>query len=64
MPRATWPLATTAGSGSVAGRGADQKTSLAGQVAVKRQPGTEKSDKTGTVLPQGRTADHALARAH
>ena len=31
---------TTAGSGPVAGRGADQKTRTRGQVAVKRQPGT------------------------
>ena len=30
----------TAGSGPVAGRGADQKTRARGQVAVKRQPGT------------------------
>ena len=34
------PEATTAGSGPVAGRGADHKTRPGGQVAVKRQPGT------------------------
>ena len=54
----------TAGSGLVAGRGADQKTRVRGQVAVKRQPGTASAGQTGTVLPQGRTIDRALAKAH
>ena len=36
------------------GRGADQKTRLGGQVAVKRQPGTASAGKTGTVRPRGR----------
>ncbi|SCF29802.1 putative transposase [Micromonospora viridifaciens] len=56
--------ATTAGSGPVAGRGADHKTRPGGQVAMKRQPGTAQAGKTGTVPPQGGTADHALTRAH
>jgi len=38
------------------GRGADRKTGLARQVAVKRQPGTAPAGQTGTVPPQGRTA--------
>ncbi|SBT39886.1 transposase [Micromonospora auratinigra] len=47
----------TAGSGSVAGRGAIPKTHPRGQEAVKRQPGPARlAGKTGTVLPQGRTA--------
>ena len=46
------------------GRGADRKTQLAGQVAVKRQPGTAPADQTGTVPPQGGTSDHTLTRAH
>jgi putative transposase len=54
----------TAGSGPVAGRGADQKTRVRGQVAVKRQPGTAHAGQTRTVPPQGRTADRVLARAH
>jgi putative transposase len=38
-------------------RGADRKPQLAGQVAMKREAGTEpRSGKTGTVQPQGRTA--------
>jgi putative transposase len=38
-------------------RGADRKTQPAGQVAMKREAGTEpRSGKTGTVQPQGRTA--------
>ncbi|MFC4109616.1 zinc ribbon domain-containing protein [Micromonospora zhanjiangensis] len=41
--------ASTAGSGPVAARGADQKTRLRGLVAVKREPGTATADKTGTV---------------
>ena len=40
----------TAGSGPVAGRGADQKTRVRGQVAVKRQPGTTPVGQTGTVV--------------
>lgn len=54
----------TAGSGPVAGRGADQKTRLGGQVAVKRQPGATPVGQTGTVSPQGGTIDRVLARAH
>ena len=54
----------TAGSGPVAGRGADRKTRLGGRVAVKRQPGTAPAGQTGTVAPQGVTADRVLARAH
>ncbi|SCE89338.1 putative transposase [Micromonospora haikouensis] len=54
----------TAGSGPVAARGADQKTRVRGQVAVKREPGTASAGKTGTVLPQGRTTNRVLARAH
>jgi IS605 OrfB family transposase len=54
----------TAGSGPVAGRGADQKTRASGQVASKRQPGTTPVGQTGTVLPQGRTIDRALTKAH
>ncbi|WP_207783796.1 zinc ribbon domain-containing protein, partial [Micromonospora globispora] len=55
--------ASTAGSGPVAGRGADRKTSLAGLVAVKRQPGTATAGKTGTVPPQGRTSNHVPTNA-
>lgn len=47
----------TAGSGSVAGRGADQKTRIRGQVAAKRQPGPASAGKTGTVPPQGGTTE-------
>ncbi|MEV0273721.1 IS607 family element RNA-guided endonuclease TnpB [Hamadaea sp. NPDC050747] len=54
----------TAGSGPVAGRGADQKTRVRGQVAVKRQPGTTSVGQTGTVPPQGRTTDRVLTKAH
>jgi IS605 OrfB family transposase len=54
----------TAGSGPVAGRGADRKTRARGQVAVKRQPGTASADQTGTVPPQGRTTDRVLTKAH
>jgi putative transposase len=53
---------TTAGSGSVVGRGADRKTRPGGLVAVKRQPGTASAGKTGTVPPQGGTTDRVLAR--
>jgi IS605 OrfB family transposase len=53
----------TAGSGPVAGRGADQKTRVRGQVAVKRQPGTAPAGQTGTVPPQGGTLDQMLATA-
>ncbi len=47
-----------AGSGpeTLTGRGADQKTGLARQVAVKRQPGTATAGQTGTVPSQDRTA--------
>jgi IS605 OrfB family transposase len=54
----------TAGSGPVAARGADQKTRVRGQVAAKREPGTASAGQTGTVPPQGGTADRVLARAH
>ena len=54
----------TAGSGPVAGRGADRKTRVRGQVAVNRQPGTTSVGQTGTVPPQGRTTDRALTKAH
>jgi hypothetical protein len=47
---------TTAGSGPVAGRGANRKTPNLGQEAEKRQPGTTPVDQTGSVLPHGRTA--------
>jgi putative transposase len=53
----------TAGSGPVVGRGADRKTRLGGQAATKRQPGTAAAGQTGTVPPQGGTADRVLARA-
>jgi putative transposase len=54
----------TAGSGPVAGRGADQKTRVRGQVAVKRQPGTAPAGQTGTVPPQGGTTNRVLTKAH
>ncbi|MFR9781075.1 IS607 family element RNA-guided endonuclease TnpB, partial [Micromonospora sp. MS34] len=54
----------TAGSGPVAARGADRKTRIRGQVAVKREPGTAPAGQTGTVPPQGRTIDRVLTRAH
>ncbi|MEV6692608.1 IS607 family element RNA-guided endonuclease TnpB [Micromonospora sp. NPDC051196] len=54
----------TAGSGPVAGRGADRKTRVRGLVAVKRQPGTASAGQTGTVLPQGRTTNRVLTKAH
>ncbi|WP_326555489.1 IS607 family element RNA-guided endonuclease TnpB [Micromonospora sp. NBC_01813] len=57
-------VTATAGSGPVAGRGADRKTPLAGLVAVKRQPGTTQAGKTGTVPPQGGTTNQMLTRAH
>ncbi|MFC0007930.1 IS607 family element RNA-guided endonuclease TnpB [Micromonospora siamensis] len=53
----------TAGSGPVAGRGADRKTPLAGPVAVKRQPGTAPAGQTGTVPPQGGTTTRVLTKA-
>ncbi|MEU2167062.1 IS607 family element RNA-guided endonuclease TnpB [Micromonospora chersina] len=56
--------AVTAGSGPVAGRGADHKTPPSGLVAVKRQPGTATADQTGTVPPQGATTNHVLTRAY
>ncbi|MGW5666489.1 IS607 family element RNA-guided endonuclease TnpB [Micromonospora sp. NPDC003776] len=55
--------ATTAGSGPVAGRGADRKTRPGGPVAMKRQPGPAQADKTGTVPPQGGTY-RPVAKAH
>src|SRR5262249_21024047 len=54
----------TAGSGPVAGGGADQRTSPPRPVATKRQPGTAPAGQTGTVPPQGGTADRVLTRAH
>jgi putative transposase len=47
-----------AGSGpeTVNGRGADRKTGLARQVAMKRQPGTRKRGQAGTVPAQAGTA--------
>ncbi|MEU4782509.1 IS607 family element RNA-guided endonuclease TnpB [Micromonospora sp. NPDC023633] len=53
-----------AGSGPVAARGADRKTRVRGQMAMKREPGTASAGQTGTVPPQGRTADRVLTRAH
>ncbi|WP_327001904.1 transposase [Dactylosporangium sp. NBC_01737] len=53
-----------AGSGPVAARGADQKTRIRGQVAVKREPGTTPVGQTGTVPPQGATTNRVLAKAH
>jgi hypothetical protein len=38
------------------GRGADRKTGLARQVAVKRKPGTASADQIGTVPSQDGTA--------
>ncbi len=38
------------------GRGADQKTGPARQVAMKRQPGTASAGQTGTLSPQGESA--------
>ncbi|MGI9207414.1 MAG: IS607 family element RNA-guided endonuclease TnpB [Rhodococcus sp. (in: high G+C Gram-positive bacteria)] len=55
---------TTAGSGPVAGRGADHKTRHGGPVAVKRQPGTASAAQTGTVPPQGGTTQRVLTKAH
>jgi putative transposase len=50
-------LARLAGSGPDSnGRGADCKTGLARQVAVKRQPGTRQRGQTGTLPPQGESA--------
>jgi putative transposase len=50
-------LARLAGSGSDSnGRGADQRTGLARQVAVKRLPGTRQRGQTGTLPPQGESA--------
>ncbi|MFF5229862.1 IS607 family element RNA-guided endonuclease TnpB [Dactylosporangium sp. NPDC000521] len=54
----------TAGSGSVAARGADRKTRPRGQVAVKREPGTVSAGQAGTVSPQGGTAGHAFITTH
>jgi IS605 OrfB family transposase len=46
-----------AGSGPDSnGRGADQKTGRARQVAMKRQPGTAVAGQTGTLSPQGENA--------
>jgi transposase len=53
-----------AGSGPVAGRGADRKTHPRGQVAMKRLPGTASAGKTGTVPPQGGTTNHVPTKAH
>jgi putative transposase len=55
-----------AGSGpeTLNGRGADRKTHPGGLVAVKRPPGTATAGRTGTVPPQGGTADEEHTRAH
>ncbi|MEV0154509.1 IS607 family element RNA-guided endonuclease TnpB [Micromonospora sp. NPDC050686] len=47
----------TAGSGPVAGRGADRKTRSGGPVAANRQPGTAVAGKTGTASLQSGAAD-------
>lgn len=59
-------LARLAGSGPDSnGRGADRKTGLARQVAVKRQPGTARADQTRTVPAARRgTATKVSAHAH
>jgi IS605 OrfB family transposase len=44
------------------GRGADRKTPLAGQVAVKRLPGTAAAGQPGTVPPQGGTSNQMLTK--
>jgi IS605 OrfB family transposase len=50
-------LARLAASGADSnGRGADRKTGLARQVAVKRQPGRARARQTGTLPPQGESA--------
>ena len=54
----------TAGSGPVAARGADRKTRIRGQAAVKREPGTASAGQTGTVPPQGETIDRVLTKVH
>ncbi|GAB3830571.1 hypothetical protein GCM10027610_019200 [Dactylosporangium cerinum] len=46
----------SAGSGPVAGRGANRKSHSGGQEAKNRQPGTAPADQTGTVPSQDRTA--------
>lgn len=45
------------------GRGADQKTGLARQVALKRQPGAAPAGQTGTLAPQGAGTTRALMSA-
>jgi len=57
--------AMVAGSGpeTLNGRGADPKTGLARQVAVKRQPGTVRAGQAGTVSRQRETAK-VSAHAH
>jgi IS605 OrfB family transposase len=54
----------TAGSGPVAARGADRKTRVRGQVALKREPGTASAGQTGTIPPQGGTVDRGLTHAY
>ena len=54
----------TAGSGPVAARGADRKTRVRGQEAVKREPGNAIAGQTGTVLPQHRAIDRVPTKAH
>ena len=53
-----------AGSGpeTINGRGADRKTGLARQVAVKRQPGTAHAGQTGTVIRREAEAHDTLLR--
>ena len=54
-----------AGSGpEINGRGADRKTGLARQVAVKRQPGTALADETGTVSRQLLATKQMSSNAH
>lgn len=55
--------AATAGSGPVAGRGADRKTRPGGPVAVKRQPDLAPAGQVGTVPPQGGTINRAQQSA-
>jgi hypothetical protein len=56
-------VVVTAGSGPGAGRGADQRTPFAGQVAVKRQPGTAQAGQTGTVPTARRGLPIVFAKA-
>ncbi len=53
----TRPHVAGSGPETENGRGADHKTRVHGQVAVKRQPGTASAGKTGTVPTQVGTSD-------